>query len=223
MNYIYTDKPVDLAADLVADKLIEHLSRNERILWLLTGGSGATIAVVASKKLVGIDLSNLVVTMTDERFGPVGHKDENWQQLLDGGLSLPGATLYRPLIGQDIQTTTARFNDWLLEQFNKADFKLGIFGLGSDGHTAGIKPHSPATTSTDLATSFKGNDFERITITFVAIKQIDEAVIQAAGPDKRAVIHDLVYENLPLDDQPSQILKVIPLTTIYTNNHKEEL
>ena len=223
MKYIYTNDPIEMAAKDVADRLIEHLSRGERVLWLVSGGSSIPIAIMASKKILDINLSKLFVSITDERYGSVGHNDENWQQLLDGGFDLPGANLYRPLIGADIQKTTAAFNEWLLEQFNKSSYSLGIFGLGADGHTAGIKPGSSAAKSTELAMSFTAEDFERVTISFVAIARIKDAIIQASGANKRQIIHDLMYYNLPVEEQPAQILKTIPDTTIYTNIQKEEI
>ena len=223
MKYIYTNTPIEKAATFAANKLIEHLTKGERVLLLLSGGSGAAIAIDVAKRLININLSNLVVSMTDERYGLVGHKDENWQQLIDAGLNLPGATLYRPLIGQDIETTTEKFNNWLAEQFKSADYKFGIFGMGNDGHTAGIKPNSDAVSSLNLAAFFKSEDFERITITLPTIRKIDEAVIQASGIEKRAVIRDLIYKDIPLNDQPAQILKIIPHAILYTNNQREEL
>lgn len=222
MKYIYTDTPIEKAATQTANKLIEHLNKGERVLLLLSGGSGAAIAIAMAKKLSGVKLTNLFVTMSDERYGKIGHPDENWQQLLDGGFDLPGATMYRPLVGQNIQKTTELFNEWLYEQFKMADYKFGIFGMGSDGHTAGIKPSSNAVISTDLAAHLSA-DFERITITFPAIKKINEAVVQASGADKRAVISDLIYKDLPLDKQPVQILKKIPQIILYTNNKREKL
>lgn len=218
MKYIYSDKPVEMAAAAVADVIRKHIFDGERVLWLLSGGSGAAVALNTSKELMDLDLSRLFVSMTDERFGEVGHKDENWQQLLDAGLQLPGANLYRPLTMQDVEKTTADFNDWLSEQLKKADYKIGIFGIGTDGHTAGIKPHSRAVTSPNLASSFVGDDFERITITFNTIKQLDEVIIQASGPDKKPIIDSLLHKNIPLDNQPAQILKQVPTATIYTNN-----
>jgi len=223
MKYIYTNTPIEKAAKYTADKLIEHLSKGERVLWLLSGGSGSAIAVAAGKKLAGVNLSNLFVTMTDERYGDVGHKDENWQQLLDAGINLPGANLYRPLIGKDIQKTTTKLNDWLDEQYKKSEYIFGIFGMGTDGHTAGIKPGSPAVTSTKYAEYFTGDDFKRITITFESIKNVCEAVIQVSGTDKRPALQKFIHENLPLNKQPAQILKTIPNSILYTNNHKGEL
>lgn len=218
MKYIYSDKPVEIAAVAVVEVIRKHIFNGERVLWLLSGGSGAAVALNASKELDDLDLSKLFVSMTDERYGKVGHKDENWQQLLDAGLQLPGANLYRPLTMQNIEKTTADFNDWLSEQLKKADYKIGIFGIGIDGHTSGIKPHSLAITSPNLASSFVGDDFERITITFNTIKQLDEVIIQASGLDKKLVIDSLLHKNISLDDQPAQILKQIQTATIYTNN-----
>ena len=222
MNYVFTDRPIELAADHVADVLKEHLSNGERVLWLMTGGSGIAISVLASKKLEDTDLSNLFVTLTDERFGLVGHKDENWQQLLDMGFDLPSANLYRPLIGENTVSTATKFADWLDEKLEIADYSIGLFGLGTDGHTAGIKPHSPAVTASGLAVSYKGDDFERVTIGFSVIRQINEAILQVSGDDKRKVLHELIFDTLALDTQPAQILKEIPNLTIYSNNPKEE-
>src|SRR5450830_1401642 len=80
MKYVYTNKPTEQAAAQTAKTLIDHLSKGERILWLLSGGSSIPIAIIASQSLQNIDLSNLFVSLTDERYGPIGHKDENWQQ-----------------------------------------------------------------------------------------------------------------------------------------------
>lgn len=222
MKYIYTKTPIEKAAAFTADKIISHLNKKVCVLWLLSGGSSLLIAVEVSKKLAGIDLSKLFVTMTDERYGEIGHKDENWQHLINAGMDLPGANLYRPLIGKGIEQTTEEFNNWLADKLQNTDYKFGIFGIGNDGHTAGIKPRSTAVTSTNLATFLTGDDFERITITFNTIMQIDEGVIQVSGSDKRSVIKDIINKTLPLHDQPAQILKIIPGIVLYTNNPREK-
>ncbi|NTW62341.1 6-phosphogluconolactonase [Candidatus Saccharibacteria bacterium] len=223
MDYVCTDQPTELAAEYVAGVLKKHLEKGEKVLWLLTGGSGLPIAVSVSKKMTGINTSKLFVTLTDERFGVVGHKDENWQQLIDQGFSLPTATTYRPLINSDMGTTATEFGAWLDDRFNEVDFIIGLFGIGPDGHTAGIKPHSPATNPVNTAVAYHSEDFDRVTMSFSAIRQIDEAVLQASGDDKQAVMRSLIYDDIPLNDQPAQILKEIPKLTVYSNNEKEFL
>ena len=223
MEYIYTDNPIEMAAKATAKELTKHIENNEKVLWLLSGGSSIQIAVSASKMLAGLDLSKLFVSLTDERYGGVGHESENWQQLVDGGLSLPGANLYRPLIGESVEKTVLEFNNWLDINMKNSDYRLGIFGIGTDGHTAGIKPNSTATRSSELVSSFKGDDFERVTISFNAIKKLDEAIIQVSGKDKKAVLGEVINHSKPITDQPAQILKQVPNATIYSNNHEEEL
>lgn len=223
MHYITTHQPVIEAANHIAAAIKQHLTKGERVLWLLSGGSGAAIAVAASQHLVGIDLTNLSITMTDERYGPLGHASENWQQIINAGFEAPGATLYRPLSGQTITDTATAWGAWLTNALDSADFSIGVFGIGSDGHTAGIKPHTSAATATGPIAAFTGDDFERLTITFPVIKRLSEIVIQATGDDKTAIINKLVSGHAALDDMPAQILTTIPASTLYTTVKQENL
>jgi 6-phosphogluconolactonase/glucosamine-6-phosphate isomerase/deaminase len=92
-----------------------------------------------------------------------------------------------------------------------------IFGMGPDGHTAGIKPHSPAVWSPNLVADFVADDFERITITPAAIKKLDAAVVQISGQNKVEQLNNLLDCDLTLDNQPAQILKAIPNLTIFSD------
>ncbi len=223
MQYIYSDHPTDQAASALAASITDKLSLGKRVLWLLSGGSGIDIAIKTQALLTpDLDLTNLYVSLTDERFGALNHADENWTQLISAGFDLPGAQLYRPLSGQDIATTTSLFNNWLGEQFSAADYKVGIFGIGTDNHTAGIKPSSEPADIQDYAYSFTGEDFERLTISTLAIKRLNEAVIQASGNDKLAAVKRLLNDNYPVDTQPAQILKSVKLSSLYTDQKIEE-
>lgn len=216
MHYIHTEN-TERAIDAIVQVLRLHLSKNKKIVWLLSGGSGAKVCLEVAKQLEDIPLQNLSVTMSDERYGDVGHADENWQQLLDSGFSLPGASLYRPLQGLDRQQTTMLFATWLKEHIEAADYAIGVFGIGSDGHTAGIKPHSPAVEATEWATDFTGADFERVTMTFLAIRALDEAITQAMGSDKAVTINELLHSDADLASQPAQVLKMVKKSTLYTD------
>jgi len=223
MQYIYSDRPAKQAASALATSITSRLQQGKRVLWLLSGGSGIDIAIKTQGLLnADLDLTNLYVSLTDERFGSLNHADENWNQLIAAGLNLPGAHLYRPLLGQDIITTTRLFNDWLGEQFSAADYKVGIFGMGTDSHTAGIKPNSEPDDMQDYAYSFKAEDFERITISTLAIKRLDEAITQASGGDKLNAITQLLGDDYPVNIQPAQILKSVKLSYLYTDQKIEE-
>ncbi len=215
MNYVHVSDTSPVI-EYVAKTIQMHLDNDEKVFWVLSGGSGGKVCAEVSKRLTG-DLSGLITTLSDERYVPVGDPDENWQQLLDYGFKVSGATVYRPIQGKDRATTAAGLGKWIESQFAKADYRIGVFGIGADGHTAGIKPDTSAVTATGWATDFTGDDFERITITFDVIKQLDEVVIQAMGADKATVLDELLHQDLPIQTQPAQILKSVAKSTLFTD------
>ena len=220
MKSMYSNNPIQAAAEHLASTIKEHLTAGDHVFWFLSGGSGIKVVLETDRLLAGTDLTNLSVTLSDERYGPVGHPDENWQQLLDGGMKLKGTTMYRPLIGEEPAKTTDEFGAWIMQVMSAAQYKIGLFGIGSDGHTAGIKPHSSAIEASAWANSFTGDDFERITITPLAVSQLDEVIIQASGVDKLPVLQQLTQATLDVADQPAQILKTVANCTLYTDNEE---
>jgi 6-phosphogluconolactonase/glucosamine-6-phosphate isomerase/deaminase len=220
MEIVYNSDPVNAAAIHLARNIKTHLDAGEHVLWLLSGGSGIKVVLEAAKLLANTDLTNLSATLSDERYGSVGHVDENWQQLLDGGLQLPGADLYRPLINKDRAITSSEFGAWVKQKILEADYTVGLFGIGNDGHTAGIKPHSNAIEPSTWATEYTGDDFERITITTHTIDQLDEAIIQASGEDKVPTLKLLLHQDVAVSEQPAQALKSVQKCTLYTNNRE---
>jgi 6-phosphogluconolactonase/glucosamine-6-phosphate isomerase/deaminase len=218
----------------VTEVISAHLENNERVLWLVPGGSALIIAAAVGENLTKHDVKNLTVMLTDERYGPVDHADSNWKQLMDLGFSLPGAKLIPVLTkenndappkgvvvvmdGPNIYETGRQFARQLEQQFGEADFKIGLFGMGADGHTAGILPHSPAVSSEQFVASYKAPHFERITMTPQAIAQLDEAILYAVGTEKRDALYNL-HQDISLEKQPAQVLKKVPKLTIFTDQN----
>ncbi len=202
----------------MASAIKQHLSKGEKVLWLASGGSGIKVGLKTLEMLNGIDLENLTITLTDERYGELGHKDENWQQLLGGGADFKNAKTFRIIKDLSFNETTENFNDWLEQTIENVDFVIGLFGIGADGHTAGIKPNSVAATSIKLADNFTGEDFQRITITPKMFKHINQIVTQASGVDKTRVLETLFAEKIDFVDQPAQLLKTVAVSDLVTDN-----
>lgn len=208
-------KPV---AEYIAERIINSLHAGQQVLWLVPGGSAIQVAAAVAERLQGKDLRLLTVSLTDERYGPVGHADSNWQQLLDAGFELPGASLVPVLEkGEDRALATEQFGDSLRGLLRQADYTLGLFGIGADGHTAGILPDSMALDAEGYAATYDGGGYQRITMTPTAIRQLDEAVVYSRGEAKWPVI-DAFAQEVPVHTQPAQLLKEIPLLTI-CNDH----
>lgn len=216
----YRTEPQSGVAAFVATQVIRQLEQGKRVLLLLSGGSGGDIGVEASKLLVKHDVSNLFVTVSDERYGDVGHADENVQQLLDKGLTLSPATFYRPLNGKSLDETTADFAKWLTTTSRHVDYRIAILGIGEDGHTSGVKPGSTGVTSKETAVSFIGDDFTRITTTLSFLRTVDEAVVQAYGSTKHDMLRQLHKRS---GDYPMQVIHDIPNVTLFSDYQKEEI
>ena len=215
-----TDSPV--VTEYLAGVIAGHLKQGERVFWVIPGGSAMTVAVEVAQRLKGLETSNLHITLTDERFGDVGHSDSNWKQLDDAGFVVQGAHLTPVLTGEDIEKTTKRFAKVLEAELAESDFSIGLFGMGADGHTAGILPDSAAVMSNDVATHYQASNFSRITMTPAAISKLDEAVLYAFGPEKLEALEKLQI-NIALNEQPAQILKKVPKLIIYNNLIGDEI
>ena len=205
----------DQAIDFISKKINRALVANKKVLWLVSGGSFVPIAVGVRNNLK--NTTKLTVTLTDERYGAPGHKDSNWQQLIEAGFDFSNIQSYPVLNGEKIAETTYNFDSFLKTHF---DFILGTFGMGADGHTAGILPDSKLADSHKLAEFYVGPDFERITVTPKYIASLEQAIVYARGESKHKAI-DNYSKALSIESQPIQILKSIT-STIFINDYKGE-
>ncbi|HLP86757.1 MAG TPA: 6-phosphogluconolactonase [Candidatus Paceibacterota bacterium] len=207
-------------AEFISNSIINKLKAGKRVLFFVTGGSSIAVCVEVSKILKNHPLDNLTVLLTDERYGPVGHPDSNWAKLMSNGLDLPFARLFPVLTGEPHKTVTENYNKILTEELASAEYKIGLFGVGVDGHTAGILPGSVAVNNNDFVCGYETGTFSRITVTPKTIEKLDEAVVWMQGTDKWQVVKDLDEKNIELIKQPAQILKKVPLLTIFTDYNK---
>ena len=82
-------------------------------------------------------------------------------------------------------------------------FDLVLMGLGDDGHTASLFPHSPALNETQrwvlgIAKAGMAPFVPRVTLTFPALASTREMLFLVEDADKRAILHRvLAGEDLP--------------------------
>ena len=219
MRYIQITS-ADTVANYLYDEIKAALQANKTVTWLLSGGSCLPIELAIAKSLVGtkLPLQNLHTSLMDERYGAPGHSNENWWQLEQAGFPLEKIPVYRVLQPElDLRAAARQFARTLENLFNDSDVILGLFGMGADGHTAGIKPHAFDMETSAYAASYTGEDFERITITPHAIGHVADAVVYVSGKAKRPALQRLLEEELPITDQPAQLLKHLPVCTLFTD------
>lgn len=213
---IRTTQDLEEVADFIALSINKQLGEGRRVLWFVTGGSSIPIETKVASRIKAEHKGELVITLTDERFGEIGHIDSNWYQLYKNGFDIPNAKLIPFLSGKNFLDTTLYLREVLKEEIKKAEYQIGIFGIGIDGHTAGILPYSEAVSSTELVSNFETPQFNRITITPKVILQLDEAIVCVMGEQKWPILDKLMIES-PIEEVPSLLLKKVPLLTIFTD------
>jgi 6-phosphogluconolactonase/glucosamine-6-phosphate isomerase/deaminase len=218
MQYFLTTGWEDGVADLT-ERLIHELGSGNRVLWLVSGGSNIKASVEVMQHIAPELSTNLIVMPVDERYGPEGHKDSNWAALLKAGFSGEQAIMYPVLQGNlSFQAAIIRFEHITGKAFKAADIVIAQLGIGEDGHIAGILPKSEATKETnDLVIGYHTETYDRLTMSFTGLKKINAAYVFAFGEAKAQALKTLATRILPLETQPSQILKQLHEAYVYND------
>ncbi len=218
MNFIINKSIEEIASD-IASVINRELSLGKKVLRFVSGGSVVPIEVLVSKKIKLNNKNQLFVFLADERFGPIGHRNSNSLLLESSGFNIPKANIVPVLTGRNFLVTAKYLRLVLKDLFDSCDYKVGVFGIGADGHTSGIMPHSEAIHIDELVCAYETPEHDRVTITPKAINQIDEAFVYAVGENKWSALEKL-KENIPIEEEPAQVLKKIPNLKIYTDYNK---
>jgi|SRR5665213_2057023 len=205
--------PPAAAAEEIAEKLNTYLQQGS-VLLSLSGGSAIAYEIDILKSLASTD--NLSVTLNDERYGLPGHDNSNWHQLRLGGLDASRFKTFEVLSGKDAPQTAAEFNNFLEHAVGQYKYLVSILGMGTDGHTSGVLPDSPAVKSSQLAVYYEAADFKRLTNTPLFLSQQTELWVLAYGQAKHDQIK-LLEENLSVSVQPIQIIKKAASATFYND------
>lgn len=181
-------------AEVLFGRLTDILEKHKRVVWLVPGGSNIGITALATRALDTLLTRRLFIMQTDERFVPIKSEDSNWWQLYNAGFDQKHAWTFPVLNDHEERSlleVAKEYNVEMKREFEKADYIIGQFGIGADGHTAGIKPDSPAVRSEELVCGYESEDFKRVTMTLGAIRKVDEALVFSFGEEKRSVLERL--------------------------------
>ncbi len=223
MKFLHAENPAE-GIGMLAEDLGSALLAGKKVLWLIAGGSNLPVAVEIWKKArvrISNDFSkssNLTVTLTDERFGPIGHPDSNWRQLAEAGFDFENIQTVPVLGGLEAEETARVWGKEVERLLNLCEVVVGQFGLGSDGHIAGVLPDSEAVKSQEVAVVTRSKTFTRVTLTLQTIKMIPRAYVFAFGESKKEMLQILRDRNVGLDEQPAQILKEMEEVYLFSDN-----
>jgi 6-phosphogluconolactonase len=136
---------------------------------------------------------------TDERYVPADDAASNYHQVRDliKGLDLPPGRVLRVETERPLEEAAARYDralDRFLEQGGL--LRLGILGLGADGHTASLfKRDDLRAAEGRWAMAVQRPDGRAaVTVTPRLLARVARLVFLAAGPAKRAAVRGLMQD-----------------------------
>ena len=202
------------------DELVDLLNsalQVGKVLWLLSGGSNIEIESRVSLRLEGGLTKDLAILLSDERYGPIGHSDSNYLQLTNAGFD-PKQAYFPPVLNDQLDPeSTLDSYQTIFSKLSQGAQVIGQFGIGDDGHIAGILPDSPATTSKQLASYYETPTFKRVTLTFEGLKAVNIARVFCFGDSKRSALEQLKSGSGQLNLQPALILSQLEDVKVYND------
>lgn len=171
------------------------------------------------------------VALIDERYGTRGHNNSNEKMIQDTGLLSYIDSLNTPFYPilqdpqQDLDQTAKNYDMTVSYLFAGFPKSVGIFGVGADGHTAGIAGNrqDPALSSgelfenplfeteqklrlvsafSDLTGPFK----ERVTMTFTGLALINVYILLVFGQDKEEALK-MMFKDGPEEEIPARFFR----------------
>ena len=154
----------------------------------------------------------------DERCVPPDHADSNYRMTREAMLDhvpLKPEQIHRVEGELDPETAAARYeselrNTFRLEGAETPRFDLVALGMGPDGHTASLFPHTEAIH--ELSRLSVANhvpqqkDSWRITLTWPVINHASSVFFLIAGNDKAAVLNEVLTGRRDPERLPSQLI-----------------
>lgn len=183
---------------------------------------------------VQVDWTRVHFFWGDERAVPPDHPDSNYRMAYEALLSRvnpPARNVHRILAEQKPADAARAYEETLREFFGRGstrinadkemnprasasirvrNFDLILLGLGANGHTASLFPHTQVlheTTRWVAAEYIEEIKMDRITLTAPAINAAENVLFLVAGADKAATVRAVLRGAYRPDDLPAQLIQ----------------
>lgn len=200
-------------ANEIASEILEKYSDLKTALFLSGGTTPKKLyELIAQQK----SLRAGAVGMIDERFGEKDHRNSNELMIKKTNLLKyfeDQNIRFYPIIQEEagLENNSSQYDESLRFVFKYFPKTVGILGIGEDSHTAGI-PAIPSVCKriledqSTLVTYYDEEDGKygaRITMTFLALSQLDLILILVLGQEKREALK-LMFGDGKVEEVPAR-------------------
>lgn len=183
--------------NLKAHDILKEIVNSQTLLAL----SGGTTPDYRTMIVDPGDITLGAICVVDERYGEEFHENSNEflfkNATLFDYLNDRSKSLYKVLHGKDFGQTVHDYNGVIEQLFEKFPKKVGVMGVGTNMHTAGIFPNSEAAHSPNFAVGETVDDKfpQRITMTLKALGEFTSFIVLVFGEEKKEVVKKMLDEN----------------------------
>lgn len=215
---ILADKAAIVARslDLVTKRIQSAIGEKECCTISLAGGSTPKPLYEALAQQP-IPWEALHIFWGDERYVSADHPDSNQKMVRQAWLdkiSIPPDNIHPiPTEAENPQQAADRYEQELQSFFQVSGkdlpkFDVMLLGMGDDGHTASLFPHTSALSSDRLVTLGEKGDQTRISLTAPLINQADCIIVMVSGAGKAPALAQ-VLQNDAADaaDYPARLIQ----------------
>lgn len=155
-----------------------------------------------------IDWSKIHLFWSDERSVGPDHIDSNYRMAMEEGFAkmpIPKDQIHRMEAEKGVERYAIIYEEIIERVLKKRPFDYIMLGMGDDGHTASLFPHTSALS--EEKKSVCGNwipqkDTWRMTLTYPCINQAAHIVIYVLGEAKKQTLLSVLKDEKPSIDYP---------------------
>ncbi len=213
----------EAAAELFADAVVKAAQARGVARVAISGGTTpkamfALLADASQPFAKQVPWDKLELFWVDERCVPPDDAESNYRMTREALLSkvpLAAERVHRMEGELEPEVAAARYeaairNGFKLEGAETPTFDLVLLGMGDDGHTASLFPHTEALDEMShivVANYVPQKDTWRITLTWPVINQARQVAFLIEGAGKAQVLHDVLLGAYEPERYPSQIIR----------------
>jgi 6-phosphogluconolactonase len=217
---LHVEPNAEALADLAAKGVLfwgqKAIERRGVFHLALSGGSTPRLLYQRLARATQIDWSKVHVWWSDERDVPADHPESNYRMAYEAmlcWLSIPAGQIHRVPTELGPARAADAYEAEIRAHVDAGRFDLILLGLGDDGHTASLFPHTQALEVTNrlVAANFvpKLNAW-RITFTAPLINAADTVFFLVSGAGKAAALRSVLLGSYQPAALPAQQIAPFP-------------
>jgi 6-phosphogluconolactonase len=210
------------SAELFVDLAQQAIDDHRQFKVALSGGSTPKLLyglLTSDTFRSEVQWDRILYFFGDERWVPHNNKESNYKLAKDELFSKIGISLDivfpMPTEGLSPDEAAAQYAATVRKQFGTADGEVPVFdliflGMGDDGHTASLFPHTDAVherTKLVAAPYVEKLASHRITLTPPVLQAARNVIFMVTGDTKAAALKQVLEGPRNIDEYPSQLLR----------------